>query len=169
MGEELSIKGKPILSEEHIRRLLSCTKYLPDGVRRLYDYNAMKPKNGNYKHSMKLHSDEGDFTVAIRQLIDDPLAFSVVLMYESKGYRYILTRYNGDHGRHYNPMSDDYVEGCHIHRITEECQRSSHKDECFAEATDRYRTLEEAVRVFMQDVNVVSGTLKGVCRLEEFA
>ena len=56
----------------------------------------------------------------------------------------------------------------HIHSITERAQREYHKDETEAAETDRYKTLEQAIEVAMEDMNVVFERNKGNADLRKW-
>ena len=66
-----------------------------------------------------------------------------------------LRRYNGQHP-HRNRIEGDQFYGFHIHEITERYQLSGHKGDSYAQATERYATLEGAVECLIQDCNIVT-------------
>ena len=161
-------KGKPLLTEDEIDSITKCLKYIPTNIGKAYHPSSMRPDNGQYRRRIELICDEYRLTMVLRQLIDNPLDFSVLLIFDDeKGHTYIIKRYNGDHGLHIDNRTGICISGPHIHTITEEHQRSYHKDEGHAEPTNKYKTLPEAVDVFMKDLNIHYGT-KGVTTLDEF-
>ncbi len=105
--------------------------------------------------TVPLKCDTCDCWVEIRQNLDRPSDFSVILMYKSsRGTMHIIVRYNGNHGRHRNPLKKDHISGPHIHTICEGCQRAGLREDSEAEGTDRYRGLAEAVEVFKADLHI---------------
>ena len=81
--------------------------------------------------------------------------FSIGLRYQT-GERttghVTLVRYNGAHGE-YSLASDGHYAVSHIHRITQEELAAGHiqPQERIREITDRFRTFEQALRVFFED------------------
>lgn len=166
---EYTPKGKPLLREETIDRIVSCPKYIPRSVGKVYDRSAFKLDNGQFRRKFELICEEYRLTMVMRQLQDDPLDFSVILIYDDdKGYRYIVKRYNGDHGIHIDRRTGESISGPHIHTISVECQMTTHKDEGYAVATDRYNTLPEAVDAFIRDLNIQYEQARGVIALDRF-
>lgn len=50
--------------------------------------------------------------MTIRRLAENPLDFFVIQFFESdKGHTYIIRRYNGNHGIHYNRLSGEDTTG----------------------------------------------------------
>lgn len=165
----LTPKGKPLLYDDEVEKILSIPKYIPKSVGKAYDWQGFKLDNGQFRRKIELICEDYRLTMAMRQLQDDPLDFSVLLIYnDSKGYRYIIKRYNGDHGMHIDNRTGVCISGPHIHTISEECQMTTHKDEGSAESTDRYKTLSEAVDTFIDDLNIQYENAKGVVRLDRF-
>ena len=159
--EEVSPKGRPILDDAFVDELIRVPKYIPKGSK---DLSRMKEDNGHLRASVALICDRIDcrFTLAVRKLIKDPMDFSVIFTYaDINGREYIIRRFNGDHGRHYHRNTNKYVSGPHIHTITESAQREYRKDETEAFETDRYKTLEQAIRFAMDELNIRHEEAKG--------
>lgn len=166
---EYTPKGKPLLRNDEVKTIVSAPKYIPKSAGKAYDLSAFKLDNGHFRRKIDLLCEDFKLTMAMRQLQDDPLDFSVLLIYyDSKGYKYIIKRYNGDHGLHIDNRTGTCISGPHIHTISEECQMTTHKDEGYAEPTDRYKTLPEAVDVFIIDMNIQYDHAKGVMSLDRF-
>jgi len=145
-------KGRPILTDEFVDEIIAAKKLIPKSTKNPFKTTE---KNGNNRASIELICHPYGLRMGIRQTIDDALDFSVLLIYtDANGRTYILRRYNGDHGKHTDPITSHELWGPHIHRITEECQKTIHKDEGHAEATNRYQTLDQAIDVFMNDMNI---------------
>ncbi len=94
--------------------------------------------------------DELRFEIYQRQSMQDDLDFSCGIAHVSlDGSRLTLARFNGpghEHGDiHYRP---------HIHRATAKSIASGRRPEREATETDRYTTLEGALRCLLADFNV---------------
>lgn len=166
---EYTPKGKPLLRDDEIEAIVSAPKYIPKSAGRAYDWSAFKLDNGQFRRKIDLLCEDFKLTMAMRQLQDDPFDFSVLLIYyDSKGYKYIVKRYNGDHGMHIDSRTGISISGPHIHTISVECQMTTHKDEGYAESTDRYKTLSEAIDVFIGDLNIQYEHARGVMSLDKF-
>lgn len=148
-------KGRPVLKEDMIKTIVECRKIIAGKTNNACDRSKFKTDNGQHRRTLELKSDGFRLRMVIRQLVADPFDYSVILLYtDEDGYEYIIKRYNGDHGTHINPIDKRSFSGTHIHTITEWCQIHTHKGEGEAQPTDRYRTLQEAVSVFMSDLNI---------------
>ena len=95
------------------------------------------------------------FQVFIRQHIRIGQNFSIGLRYavnREKLTTITLARYNGPHGE-YSRAPDGHYALPHIHYMTEAEIEAGHSQpqENRRELTDRYATLEEALRVFFHD------------------
>lgn len=84
-----------------------------------------------------------------------PLDFTVILAVlvplSDKVFR--LCRYNGWTNPHTNRIEREEIEGFHIHFATERYQRRGQKEDGYAEETDRYRNLDEAIQCLIEDAN----------------
>lgn len=84
----------------------------------------------------------------------NPLDFSVILGYvppeRLKLFR--LRRCNGLH-EHTNRLEHNRFRGFHIHYATQRYQEAGWDIDDFAEQTDQYGTLDEAIEVFLDDCN----------------
>jgi len=68
---------------------------------------------------------------------------------------FILRRYNGKSHEHKNNLeSTNVFYDFHIHTATERYQREGTKEEYFAEITNRYSTVQEALNCLIEDCNV---------------
>ena len=96
-----------------------------------------------------------EFPVFIRQHLRFTRNFSIGLRYtanQGKLTTITLARYNGPHGET-SIAPDGHYALPHIHYITadEIAKGHTHPQENHREVTDRYETLEEALRVFFRD------------------
>jgi hypothetical protein len=139
------------LTDEDIERLVHERKVLPaKHLERL----ALKQKRGNYEAHLEVAGETGgQFRIIVRQLILDPFDFSVILAYRlphtNKLFR--LRRYNGRHGEHTNRIEGIRFSGTHVHKATARYQDRGMAEEAFAEPTDRYSNLHEAIDCLIAD------------------
>ncbi|MCH3978153.1 MAG: hypothetical protein LKJ94_04155 [Candidatus Methanomethylophilus sp.] len=161
--------GKPVLSDEIVEKIIKCSKTIPDRIFDVTDFSMFKIDNMQKRRNIDLICNEYKLRMSIRQLVIDPMDFSVILIYtDAEGYEYIIVRYNGDHGVHVNRRTGELIFGPHIHKISEWCQMYTHKEEGQATPTDKYVNLQEAVHVFMKDLNISYARSKGVARMEDY-
>lgn len=165
MSEETCEKN--LLKEDFIDKLIAEPKYIRSSKKSQFTYTTEK---NHKKASIQLES-RYNFKMNIRQSIRDPLDFSVILLYASSNrnsnYR-ILIRYNGDHGWHKNSLEGNIVKKQHIHRMTERYQLSQLREDGYAEETDKYVTLNEAINEFMNDMNISYKGLERVSPIENW-
>jgi hypothetical protein len=140
-----------LLSDIDIERLVGERKPLPKNYRRRL---SPKPKRGHREAEMSVTGTGGSqFSVVIRQASQDPLDFSVILRYHfaQSNRVFRLRRYNGKSHEHTNKLEGNTFDSFHIHRATERYQDSGLAEDAFAEATDRYGSIEGAVECFLED------------------
>ena len=135
-----------IYTDQEITELIQERKVLPDGWReQIY-------KEG----TLDIEGDEGNtFRIIVRQQKSIPLDFSVILavLVPLSDRVFRLRRYNGWTNPHTNRIEREEVEGFHIHFATERYQRRGQKEDGYAEETDRYRNVDEAVQCLIEDAN----------------
>ncbi len=87
----------------------------------------------------------------------NPLDFSVILAYVVPNSNRLirLRRYNGRSHHHSNPLEKEVFFGFHVHSATERYQRSGSREDSFAEPSDRYASLEEAIDCLLEDCGFV--------------
>jgi hypothetical protein len=144
---------KPIVSDGEIAALLAVGKPLPDGW---MDALTLKPtKHGHKGAELDVTGDDGSlFQIRIRQSTFDPLAFSAILfVLDSHGLRrFCLRRYNGRSHGHRNVIEGGRLSiGFHIHYATERYQAAGFSEDAFAEATDRYSNIGQAIECLLRD------------------
>lgn len=92
------------------------------------------------------------YAIYLRQSTITPADFSVGLRVCTDSGEWItLRRYNGAHGAHENRLERESISGCHVHRATERYIAKGHSAEAYAEATNRYATVEQALQCLYQD------------------
>ena len=100
-------------------------------------------------------SEDGTvFDVFMRMNTNLPYLFSIGLRFHAENGIFTLCRYNGKHP-HRNKIADrkqlfDY----HIHRLYDEQLANGTDDNLDADATNRYTSFRDALRVFLQDCHI---------------
>jgi hypothetical protein len=154
-----------ILTDEFVQRIINEPKYLVNNI----DLRDLKGIEGQRKMEVNLECEKYPCKISIRQTIDRPTNFSVILRYiERNGISHIICRYNGYHGDHFNIRTKDVIRGPHIHRITEWYQRNTDRPDGHAEKTDKYADLAGAVKQFESDMNITIKRPSRVGRIEEW-
>ena len=124
---------------------------------------SYKHESGNRRCDLTLNSTENEkeiFLVFIRQNTKFIENYSIGLRYKTKNKvlgTVTLVRYNGPHGET-DWSHDGHYNNPHIHCITSEELKSGNisPQESHRKSTDKYNTLEEAIEIFFNDINVVN-------------
>ena len=143
------------LTDAEIDALLAEPKRLPEGFR---DRLAVRQKRGHQEAELEVQGDEGsEFRVIVRRSSLNPLDFSVILAYVVPNSNRVirLRRYNGRSHHHTNPLEREVFFGFHVHSATERYQMSGSREDAFAEPSDGYASLEEAIDCLLQDCGFV--------------
>lgn len=146
-----------ILTDHDIERLIQ----LPKSIRAKSPSSGYREDGGHKRCDLDLYAISDtriNFTVFIRQSSKFIENFSIGLQYQTNRKvpgTITLIRYNGPHGdssRHF----DEHYHKPHIHRITadEIGSGSVQPQEKFREVTTWYRTFEEALVRFFDDIKV---------------
>lgn len=150
-----------MITDDQVRLIISEPKLLK------VDPNAVPfvKKRAQMEKEIGLECGNYDCSMVVRQSIDDPLNFSVILMYkDSNKNTNVVLRLNGNHGRHTNRLEKQTISGPHIHVLTERYQMESTHPDGYAEPTDLYRDLDGAIETFMMLANVKRSNQKERCR-----
>jgi hypothetical protein len=144
------------LTDKEIQDLINERKQMtvdPDEL-----FLNMKEKRGHKSSEHLLPQTDGSsFIIKVRISIENPLDFSIILAYSppKSTKLFLLRRYNGKSHEHKNKLESESVfYDFHIHTATERYQREGAKEEYFAEITDRYSTVQEALNCLIADCNV---------------
>ncbi len=151
-----------MITDQDIQDLIRLPKIIVD-KRPTVGY---REENGQRRCDLDLRTDVSDaatFKVFIRQntrFIDN---FSIGLRYKTRDKSLgtiTLVRYNGPHGE-ISRHPDGHYAKPHIHRITaaEIASGSTHPQERHREITDRYSTYEQALIVFLNDIEAYDHTV----------
>jgi hypothetical protein len=141
-----------ILSDNEIAALIQEPKRLPAGF-------SPKPKTqraGHLRKDFQVASTQkagNEFVLALRQSTHNSADFSAILGYKIPGSTtvFLLRRYNGNSHVHTNSIEKTKVKGFHVHTATERYQKRGGHVEGFAEPTNRYSNLDEAVDCLVKD------------------
>ena len=159
------------ISDDEIRRMIESPKYVKEKINldKLCTQLRLSEDGRQYEKTVELECDEYDCQMRIRQSVDRPTNFSVILVCkDSNKNDQVVLRLNGNHGRHKNRIEKNVVEGPHIHIMTERYQlRTTHPDG-YAEATDEYVDLEGAVQAFIDMANIGYAGTRSIRKLEEY-
>lgn len=140
-----------ILSDAEIIQLIQEPKPFPDGLDPLKNASVL---NGHRRKEVRVTCDGSghEFVVYIRQLILDPMKFSVILGYELPDVHRVfrLRRYNGKH-QHTNPLEREAFDRIHMHTATERYQELGPREDHYAVPDDRFYTLESAIHCLLSD------------------
>ncbi len=143
------------LSDDEIIRLVKEQKRVPsDFMRR----SVPKPKRGHAEVGFDVKGETGsEFRIIIRRSRINPLDFSIILGYRMPKSNQVLRlrRYNGRSHEHTNPLEEQTFYDFHIHMATEKYQLTGNREDTFAEVTDRYSSLDEAILCLVEDCNVI--------------
>lgn len=143
-------------SDAQIRALVEEPKVLPtDYKRRL----VLRDKRGHSEQNLSVLGAEGhEFHVILRQSMSNVLNFSVILGVTVPGTNRVfrLRRYNSQTHPHTNPLEQTtIIYKPHVHQATARYQESGTDEEAFAEPTDRFSTLPEAVDCMLRDCGFI--------------
>ncbi len=143
------------LTDAEIEALLAEPKRLPEGFR---ERLSVRQKRGHQEAELDVRGDEGsEFRVIVRRSSSNPLDFSIILAYLVPNSNQVirLRRYNGRSHHHSNPLEREDFFDFHVHSATERYQLSGNREDTFAEPSDRYASLEEAIDCLMEDCGFV--------------
>jgi len=116
-------------------------------------------KRGHREAELGVQGSGGhDFRVILRQSTHNPLDFSAILAVEVPGTNRVfrLRRYNSRTHPHTNRLErQTIIYQYHIHQATARYQELGVDEEEFAEATDRFSTLEEALQCMLKDCGFI--------------
>ena len=139
------------VTDDQIDQLLSVQKEIQNP-------GAQETNKGSHvQRNFEVESEDGKkFSLYTRQNNRVPDDFSCgLLLYMSNGESLTLVRYNGSSHPHPNKLEGTSTNfKCHIHKATERYIQAQRRPEGYAEATDKYRTLSQALRCIVTDCNV---------------
>ncbi len=140
-----------ILSDKEIDDLVQEKKPLPEDYRIKIQ---MRVKSGHKERELDVTGVHGnEFRLIIRQSLSNPLDFSIILAYRQpkSNLLFRLRRYNGKSHEHTNIIEADTFYNFHIHQATDRYQEFGSREDAFAEQTDRFAGLQQAVSCLLKD------------------
>jgi len=144
-----------ILSDIEIMQLIKETKPLTEDYRTKIQ---VRPKTGHKERELNIKGDNGnDFRIILRQSVYNPLDFSVILAYRplNSNQLFRLWRCNGKSHEHTNTIELDKFYDFHIHKATERYQLIGAREDAYAEPTDKYSDINEAVSFIIKECGFV--------------
>jgi len=143
------------LSDNKIAALLSESKPLSANYKSKI---MVRPKRGHKEAELDVKGGNGsDFRLIIRQSAINNFDFSIILAYlpPKSNQLFRLRRYNGKSHEHTNSIENDIFYDYHIHYATERYQALGAREDSYAEATDRYSDLNQAIKCMIQDCGFI--------------
>ena len=140
-----------ILSDKEITDLIQEKKQLPRDYRTKIQ---LRPKAGHKERELDLKGEkENEFRLILRQNSINPLDFSIILAYRppKSNQLFRLRRYNGKSHEHTNIIEAETFYDFHIHQATGRYQEFGSREDAFAERTDRFAGLQQAVSCLLKD------------------
>jgi len=116
-----------------------------------------KPKRMHKEAEMDLVGDNGsEFRLIVRQSDINTLDFSLILAYRvpKSNALFRLRRYNGKSHEHTNKIEGNSFYDFHIHKGTERYQDSGFREDSYAEPTNRYADIPQALKALIGDCNL---------------
>lgn len=141
-------------TDQQITEMLAERKQPPADTRRPL---SLTRKRIHDERNLDLQGDSGaKYRLILRQNTRNVLDFSVILARElpGSGGVFRLRRHNGKGHEHNNKIEGDVVYDHHIHYATERYQECGFDEDGYAEATDRYSTIGEAVDYMIDSGNI---------------
>jgi len=145
-----------VFSDTEIAALIAERKVLPADYRTRL---VLRSKRGHKEQELVVRgADEHEFHVILRQSTTDPLSFSVILGVAVPGTNRIfrVRRYNSQTHQHTNSLErTTIVFKPHMHLATARYQDVGTAEEAYAEPTDRFSTLPDAVDCILRDCGFI--------------
>jgi len=145
-----------VFTDHEIAQLVQEPKPLPD------DYRArlgFRDKRGHREASLDVAGQGGHgFRIIVRQSTHNPLDFSAILAVEVPGTNRLfrLRRYNSRTHPHTNRIErETFLYRPHIHQATARYQDLGVDEEEYAEVTDLYSTVDEALQCMFRDCGFI--------------
>lgn len=126
------------------------------------DYRAklrLKDKRGHKEQELDVQGVAGSrFRLILRQSEFNILDFSVILSLclPTSNLIFRLRRYNGKSHEHTNVIEGETFYDFHIHAATERYQDFGPREDAYAQPTDRYADLNEALKCMFKDCGFIA-------------
>lgn len=151
-----------ILTDSEISNLIHSPKTIDVESWRSAKY---KTKRGHYEKNIRFTGPvvDEEYTLFVRYSQRNPLDFSAGLLYHipRSNEKVVLVRCNGKSHNHTNHIEGVKVHyNYHIHYAKNRYLKWGNGKETYAEQTDRYQTLEQALKTLLDICNIVIGNPK---------
>lgn len=123
----------------------------------IHDILNLKESDGHKRTSFDIIRTNGSrFIIKVRQNVNNVNDFSAIIAFqeENSNKDFKLRRYNGKSHEHSNKLECAKFYDFHIHFATQRYQDNGRKEESYAEATDRYSDIKEALNCLLKDCNI---------------
>ena len=142
-------------NQTEVEALISCPKEVSEAPKREMKLDGAQKRNT--AKLVALDGTNGEFTIFMRQNVDFPENFSIGLAYSPRDGRETITllRCNGKHGdfnSNFDPQHPHW--DFHVHRASDKAIEAGFAPEKFAIKTTEYASFEEALQVFVKQVNL---------------
>lgn len=130
-------------------------KFLPE------DYLSrieLRPKRGHKERELEIGGEgENRFVIILRQSALNPLDFSAILGYRIPNTNVVLRlrRYNGKSHFHSNRIEGNEFYDFHVHYATERYQLLGMEEDSYAQPTDKYSNLTQAIDCLLKECGFV--------------
>jgi len=145
------------LSDGEIDNLVAVGKYLPADYR-IRLRTRSRPYSAQHEEAQLevLIENTGTFRIIVRKNRINLLDFCIILGYlpPERLKLFHLRRHNGLH-EHTNRLEGNNFRTFHVHHATQRYQEAGWDIDGYAEATDRYTTVDEALEIFLDDCNFI--------------
>lgn len=141
-------------TDDEISDLISENKTLSKTIIEILNF---KESDGHKKAEHTIERSDGNlFNIILRQNIHNINDFSVIFAFQEKekNTNFKLRRYNGKSHEHSNKLEGDKFYNFHIHFATQRYQDVGRKEESYAEITDRYSDIQNALKCLLNDCNI---------------
>ena len=139
-----------ILDDDQIEQLVREAKTLPENYATRM---RLRSKRGHEEAELEVTGASGStFRLILRKNMKNPLDFTAILGYvvPQTNVLFRLRRYNSKH-EHSNSLEGERFHACHSRRATRRYQEEGRREDTYAEPTERYATMEEALRCLLAD------------------
>ena len=147
------------MTDEELKALIELPKIISKNE--MHKLTSPVEEYGYYRSDAKLSAvSDCKFILRTRQATDDPMDFSVILSVElPDGKQFNLVRCNGSSHTHKNRIERTRVRGMHRHIATQRYMERETNAEGYAEKTDEYNSLEEAVQYMLHFAKITPQVL----------
>ena len=140
-------------TDQEIATLMQERKPLPQNWRSQFITSI---KRGHKERHLDVFGEAGnEFRIIIRENQVNRLDFSVILAVAipESTKKFLLRRYNGRNHEHSNPIEKVKFQDFHIHYATERYQFKRQREDLYAEPTNRFTNVNDALQCLIADAN----------------